>query len=170
MFIWLRRLFTREPAVDPLVRQSRSLDADDRRQAAEGLGQTGEAWAAEALVPLLGDTYPAVRATAREGLVRLGAGAIPGLVGGLKSPNPEVGQAAAELLGELRAAEAVEPLLLALKYEKRPVQLAAARALVQVGEPAVEALETVRNDPQPWVRARIEAILAEIAGAVEDGG
>jgi HEAT repeat protein len=81
-----------------------------------------------------------------------------------------VGQAAAELLGELRAAEAVEPLLLALKYEKRPVQLAAARALVQVGEPAVEALETVRNDPQPWVRARIEAILAEIAGAVEDGG
>jgi HEAT repeat protein len=80
MFIWLRRLFTREPAVDPLVRQSRSLDADDRRQAAEGLGQTGEAWAAEALVPLLGDTYPAVRATAREGLVRLGAGAIPGLV------------------------------------------------------------------------------------------
>jgi GAF domain-containing protein len=167
MFAWLRRLFgggASPPALHPLARQTLSLDAEERRQAAEALGQTGEAWAAEPLVPLLGDTHSFVRDAARKGLVGLGWVALPALLNGLNHPQAEVGQVAAELLGELRVPESVEPLLVALKYGKRPVQVAAGRALTQLGEQAVPALTAARDEPQPWVRGQIEAVLTAIRG------
>jgi hypothetical protein len=58
--------------------------------------------------------------------------------------------------------EAVPPLLIALKYDARPTQGAARKALARLGALAVPALEAARDEPQPWVRQQIEELLSEI--------
>ena len=66
----------------------------------------------------------------------------------------------AELLGGVPALEVVEPLVLALKYASRPVQLAAKRSLTKLGPLAVPALTAARDEPQPWIRQQVNEILA----------
>jgi HEAT repeat protein len=101
----------------------------------------------------------------------LGGAALPALLQGLNDARPEVAAAAAELLGDLRREEVVRPLLVALKYAKRPVQLAAGRALGRCGAVAVPALREALTEEQPWVRRQIEQAL-EVAesGSTPDGG
>jgi HEAT repeat protein len=169
MFGWLQQLLGSlfAPDVPPLVRQARSPDALVRRQAAVELGTVLESWAAELLLSLLEDTHSAVREAAGESLRRLGPASVSVLLEGLNHANPQVGQAAAELLGEFGHPRSVGPLLTALKYAPRPVQVACKRALIRLGSVAVPALEAAREEPQPWVRRQIEDILAAVAGASE---
>ena len=162
MFRWFRG--RPAPLPHPLVTAARSTEPDARRAAAGQLGEIPEVWAAEELVRLLADLYTPVRDAARAALRRQGPAAVPVLLQGLSDPRPGVGVASAELLGECPAPEVVGPLLLALKFSDRPVQLAAGRALGRCGPLAVPLLRAGLDEPQPWVRAQIAAALAEAEG------
>jgi HEAT repeat protein len=162
VFRWFRNLLPRPaPPPHPLVVAARSTEPDVRREAAEQFGGIPEVWAAEELLRLLTDLFTPVRDAARASLRRQGAAAVPVLLQGLSHPRLEVSVASADLLGEFPAQEAIEPLLVALKFSERPVQLAAGRALGRCGLLAVPALRAGLNEPQPWVRAQIAAALAE---------
>jgi hypothetical protein len=76
-----------------------------------------------------------------------------------------VGEVAAELLGELHHPDSLEPLVTALKFGTRPVQLAAKRALQAFGPAAVPALHSAQGEQQPWLRRQIEEILEKIRTA-----
>jgi HEAT repeat protein len=162
MWGWLHKIFGFKPPLPSLVRQACSLDPAARQQAAEQLGAVPESWAAAQLIELLGDSHSVVRETARASLSRRGADGFAALRQGLGHANSEVAAASAELLGALNTAEAVGPLLTALKYAARPVQLASRRALEQLGQLAIPSLEAVLNEPQPWVRKQIEETLSHI--------
>ena len=157
----LKRLI-RGKSDPPLMVRSRSAEAADREAAAVLLGTSTEPWAGDLLLKLLLDSHTPVRTAAREALRARGAAAIPELLKGLNHADPEVAQVSAELLGGVPALEVVEPLVLALKYASRPVQLAAKRALTRLGALAVPALTAARDEPQPWIRQQVNEILAEV--------
>src|SRR5262249_19117117 len=121
------------------------------RQAALALAAVPEVWAVDELARLLADRSEPVRQAAADGLRQCGIGAYPQLLGALNHADPGVGVLAAELLGALGRAEAAEPLLAALSFAARPVQIAARRALEQLGPLAVPALHAARTEAQPWV-------------------
>jgi HEAT repeat protein len=163
MLNWLRRLFSSP-------RKSLSPDAthpdpEVRRGAAIKLGTVREEWAPEELVFLLGDRHGQVVDAAKASLRQFDMFAFLAIRKGLDHSDPQVGQACAELLGELRRIEVVQPLMVALKYNDRPVQLAAKRALIRCGVVARDAIEASRNESQPWVRQQIDEVLAQLGGS-----
>jgi HEAT repeat protein len=169
MWAWLRRLFggadDHRPSLAGLARQAAHANPGLRELAAVRLGESGEAAAAEPLLGLLGDTHSGVRAAALASLRWLGPAAAAALRQGLGHSDPAVGEACADLLAGLRDPDAVAPLLEALKFSPRPVQLASRRALERLGETALPALEASRSEPQPWVRRQIEEAIDTIRRA-----
>lgn len=162
MLQWLQRIFgLGRPQLPPLVLQARSPDPEARRDAAVQLAAVPEFWALDQLMTLLKDSEAKVREAAKASLRQLGVVAIPALRVGLDDSDPQVATVAAELLGELQMPQAVEPLLVALKFNARPVQVAARKALARMGALAVPALEAARDETQPWVRQQIEELLAQ---------
>jgi HEAT repeat protein len=156
-FGWLWRLGTSSP-----IQDSYGQDPQKRQRAAEQLGAVKEAGAAERLLDLLRDPSSLVRDAAKASLRQQGPADVAVLLGGLNDSDPEVGKTAAELLGVLGRPETIPPLLTALKYNARPVQIAARRALEAFGPAAIPALENARSETQPWVRQQIEEALAQI--------
>lgn len=95
--------------------------------------------------------------TAKAALIRLGERAVPALVEILQQDyryydnRIEAARArafAAEMLGQIKAPSAVEPLMRALEDEYRNVRLAAAGALVEIGDP--KSLEAVALLMEPY--------------------
>jgi HEAT repeat protein len=166
MLKWFARLLglTRGVRVvpRPLEAQACSPEAADREAAAGLLSPIPELWAGELLLSLLRDPHPDVRGAARDGLRARGVLAAPELLAGLNGPDVEVAGIAADLLGGLGAPELAPPLLVALKFGTRPVQVSAGRALARLGRVAVPALEAAAAEPDYWVRHRIAEILADI--------
>jgi HEAT repeat protein len=112
---------------------------------------------------MLSDVEPSVRAAAGQTLKKFGPLALGPLLEELNGPREQAAICAAELLGEMQPADAIGPLLRALKYAPRPVQFAARKALERFGPAAVPALEAARDEPQPWVKRQIEEALEAIA-------
>jgi HEAT repeat protein len=73
--------------------------------------------------------------------VREGTTAVPALIKSLGFKDPQMRRKTAEALGLLGTAEAVQPLLQALKDHNPEVQQAAMQALVTIGYPALEGLK-----------------------------
>ncbi len=71
---------------------------------------------------------------------------IPKLIKALGYKEVSVRKSAAQALGEIGDARAIEPLLTALKDEDFTASLSAADALGKIGTPAVEALVNVLGD------------------------
>jgi HEAT repeat protein len=168
MLGWLSRVFggSRPVVVEPpLAVQARSADPAQREAAAGPLAAVPEVWAGELLLKMLQDASAGVRSAAKEGLRKRGVLAAPELLTGLNHADVQVATTAAELLGEMRVADVVPPLLVALKFSARPVQIAARRALARLGTVAVPTLQAAKEDPQYWVRQQIAEILAEIDSA-----
>lgn len=167
MLGWLARVLGGSPAAaePPLAVQARSDDPAQREAAAGPLAEVPELWAGELLLRLLQDPSSGVRAVAKEALRKRGVLAAPELLTGLNHADHEVAKTAAELLGGLRVPDVVPPLLVALKFSPRPVQIAARRALAQLGPVAVPTLQAAKDDPQYWVRQQVAEILAEIAAS-----
>src|SRR5262245_38081869 len=115
------------------VKASMSPHPEVRQQAAAPLMRADTPRARKALLLLLRDTHTSVRESARQALREGGAPGVSALLEGLNGPEAEIGTACAEVLGERPVPEAVEPLVTALKYAHRPVQLAAKRALTKLG-------------------------------------
>lgn len=158
MWTWLRRLFGGAPS----SARTRWPGHEGPDAAAELVaGQVG-GWSADELVLLLGHSQAPVRDLARAGLQRQGLAALPALLRGLDHHDSEVGKGSAELLGEFGHPDAVRPLLKAMKFNARPVQIAARRALVRLGSLSLPALVEARGETNPWLRQQIEGAIAEI--------
>ncbi|MCE9565328.1 MAG: hypothetical protein K8U57_25115 [Planctomycetes bacterium] len=161
MLKWVTRLFRKSaPPIHPLLQQSHSDDPVMRALAAAELGRLTETWASVELVRLLTDLYQPVRDTSLAALRQQGQAALPTLIESLKHLRPEVQLIAAEMLGELRMVECVQPLLIVLKYSDRPLQRVARRALELCGTSAIPALRAALEDAQPWVREQVADLLA----------
>jgi HEAT repeat protein len=161
MLRWFTRLFRKStPPPHPLLVQSQNDDPVTRALAAAELGRLTETWASVELVRMLTDLYKPVRDSSLAALRQQGAVALPTLIESLKHPRPEVQLIAAELLGELRLVECVQPLLVVLKYADRPLQRVARRALQQCGTVAIPSLRAALEEPQPWVREQVADLLA----------
>lgn len=94
-----------------------------------------------------GDARPAASAF----LVGAGASSVPVLLPKLSDPSDDVKLAAADALGQLRARQAVPPLLKCLdaaKPEQRPLYLS---AIAAIGDPSTEPLmaQTIANPKLP---------------------
>ena len=88
---------------------------------------------------------------------------VEGLISALKSKDPTVQYEAAEALGDLRDACAVEPLISALKIDELSgVRWKAAEALSKIGGPAVDALIGALNHEDDDVRWKAAIALGEI--------
>jgi HEAT repeat protein len=126
-------------------------DEDRRLAAAKALGGTADARALEPLLSLLaGDPATLVRGEAATAVGAIGVAsadprALAQLLAALADPEDHVRYMAAESLGRLRNAASVEPLI-ALLGGHRGLQVSAARALAEIGDPrALEPLRTARS-------------------------
>jgi len=82
----------------------------------------------------------------------------------LGDPRWYVVRNAADLLGEMRAVEAEEPLIAHLRHTDERVRRAASSALVRIGSPgALQALRAAVRDPAPEVRQSAVCALGERA-------
>jgi HEAT repeat protein len=146
-------------------------DTDVRREAAQALGDIGEA-AFGPLTEALKHEDPDVRLVAVDALGRLGesgtlgrlgeSGAVAVLVAALEDRDAGVRETAAEALHWVGAA-AVAPLAAALGHETRYVRWRAAVALGELGDPAAVApLAGALNNEDGYVRRRAALALHEL--------
>ena len=92
-------------------------------------------------------------------------GDVKGLIKALSYKKDSlVRQAAARALGQIGDAQAVEPLIAALKDPESHCDWDAKKALVQIGTPALEPLKTVLTDGQGGV-GEAAYVLGEIGGS-----
>jgi len=119
---------------------------------------------AEALIDQLTEATPAEdRRTYYDALLRLGP-SVPSLLHMLGDPRWYVVRNAADLLGEMRAAEGEEPLRRHVRHADERVRRAACTALVRIGSPtALQALRAAVRDPAPEVRQVAVCALGERA-------
>lgn len=155
-------------AAPSLVRLLTSDDLEVRGSAARSLGSLGTPAAIPALKKLLDDKFPAVRLTAAEALINLGASAetvLPMLAKALKSDRQEEGYTAARLLGLLgpEAAGAVPAINNALTGADPLLVARLADALGRVGPGAKDAVPALKKrvvedaNPGPY---RVQVALA----------
>lgn len=132
-------------------------------QAAEALGNIGDALATEALMDALtGDQYSGIRWKAAEALGKIGAPAVPHLIQALKNPDEDVKWKAAVTLGEIGDLRAAEPLVDLLGDEDRFVRSRAAYALGLIGSGAVAPLTKALLNGSIEVRRGAAAALGTI--------
>ena len=104
-----------------------------------------------------------------EMLIKLPA-AIPVLTRLLGDGRWHVVRNAADLLGEMHASEAEEPLVVALSHADERVRRAAANALARLGtQKAVQSLQGALHDPSPLVRVQVVSGLASRKGSRSAG-
>ena len=124
------------------------------------LTRTGEDGADALIVQLTNAQSLAERRVYFDSLLMLNAG-IPALVHMLGDARWYVARNAADLLGEMQAAEAEGPLAELLKHDDDRVRRAAANALAKIGTPkAVQGLHLALRDTSPDVRKQAAAGLA----------
>jgi HEAT repeat protein len=135
-----------------------------RSAAVERLVATGPV--AEVLPPLLarlsGGATVGVRDAAGVALSRLGDGAVLPLVARLDGPDPDLRQAAANVLGAIGDRRAVVPLAARLADPDPNVRAAAAEALGKIGGPEAGAtlLAALDSDEHTLKLSALEALLA----------
>jgi hypothetical protein len=127
-------------AVEPLIK---ALEDEDRKvhwQAAWALGEIGDARAVEPLIRKLEGKFPVDQDALRESslaLVKIGSHAVEPLIKVLREDADVLTRSlAAQILGQIGDARAVEPLTEALKDKEEHVQKAAEEALfrLELGE------------------------------------
>lgn len=153
-----------------LVGAAGDPDAGVRRLAARGLGRLGDEGGLRALLDLLSDALPDVRAAAVDALVLFGERAMPVLlaeVARLAGDEP-AGlrlEGAAAALGRVGDDRALEPLGAALRGGGAANRASAARALGDLGlSQGIPALRAALSDPEPEVREASARSIVAIAG------
>lgn len=106
-------------------------DAEVRAAAIVALGRRGAA--AEAILPLLSDPSAYLARLASDALVRIGSPAVPGLLGALRSEDPQTRANAARALALIAAPDAIPALVAALEDESVIVQHWAEEGLERLG-------------------------------------
>jgi HEAT repeat protein len=139
-----------------------------RWQAAQTLGELRDARAVEPLIKALDDDNQWVRIVAAEALGQIGdQRAMQPLIFGLRDHSIWVRRASVVALGQIGADEAIPPLmnrLLDPPNQNWPEELrdALARALGEIGEPAIQTLIFALDDPEPWVNCAAAQALGQI--------
>lgn len=153
------------PAALPLAEAIKSSEGELRLWAVYALGKIGAD--AKAAVPVLTDLLQekdaTLRATTIEALGRIGppaAGAVNQLADTLQASNLRERVWTARSLGQIGDAHAAPALVEALHDTHPNVQLAAKRALTQIGKPATGALTAALQ--QQSVRVQAALILREV--------
>ncbi len=138
----------------PLAEAVRHPDWKQRLAAVEQLKEQKALASIELLLPMLDDADSEVREKAKHALVEMGQLALPDLLEVLRRGRLNARQGAAEALGMIRDARAVEALGAALiGDESMWVRVAAANALGEIGGVQVEdALNAGMDDDNPDVR------------------
>jgi HEAT repeat protein len=141
---------------EQLTQQLKNPEARVRRLAAEALGKQRVESASSALAELLKDRDPEVRGAAAEALRRIGAKAVPALIGAVSYPEEPSRLAALNALRELapitkgvHTKETLTVLTAALKDKSVDVRIHAASALGSIGadaKPALPALMEAAKD------------------------
>lgn len=126
----------------------------------------------EKLIARLAEPNPLWREHAEHHLCRLGEAAVPPLISALAHGSAQVRVHAAQVLGRLQAARAVEPLAAALSEgaDRGALAIAAEKALVAIGAAALPALLRVatQGDPRTAARAlRAVGLIGERSDDVE---
>lgn len=149
-----------DQAIGPLAASLADKDPVVRYYAAEALAGIG-ARAIPALIEALRSHRDSDRDRAARVLWRIGAPAVDSLMAVLqdKSATPEMRAASARTLGMIGDKRSIKGLALLLKDERYFVRQQAARALGQMGEPAVDLLLEMTASSAPATReAAIEAL------------
>ena len=139
-----------------------------RRRAEKAAQQAARQGDTQALIDLLGQPDPKIRASAANACMLLPAGsAPPSLVGSLlragADPDAKVRYHTILALGSLRASEASDLFLRALSDDDRWVRMAAAVAIGWMPDPrAVGVLRQLLSDEEPFVRQFAALALGEI--------
>lgn len=135
-----------EPSVEPLIQVLKDEDEGVRGAAAETLGRIGDARAVEPLIQVVKYEDSPALWKASVALVHIGEPAVGALIQLLDDRDGQVRLDAADDLGDIGDARAVEPLIQVLKHKDVEVQKAAAKALGKIGdkravEPLIEAVK-----------------------------
>jgi HEAT repeat protein len=139
-----------------------------RWQAAQTLGELGDPRAVQPLIKTLGDDNQWVRIVTAEALGLIGdQKAIPALISGLDDENIWVRRASVVALGQIGDPRAIPPLLNRLLGSSEslwPEDLrdTAAKALGDIGEPAIQVLIEALEDSDVWVSGAAARALGQI--------
>ncbi|MFA5088076.1 MAG: HEAT repeat domain-containing protein [Candidatus Omnitrophota bacterium] len=157
--LWLKNLISWNK-VSGLIRHLGDKSSENRKKAAQRLGEKGDKRAVEPLIERLEDAEYAVRSSAAEALGKLGdKRAVEPLLERL-SDYEYVRRYAAEALGELGDQRAVEPLIERLTDHESFVRRSAAEALGKLGDNrAVKPLiGMLKNSDSSVCRSAVEAL------------
>ncbi len=147
-------------AVDALIETLADSEVNVVQKAAFALSQIGDAKAIPALIDLLSSDHREVQATLDTVLEQFGAPAVQALIQALEHERWQVREHAADALGFIAASEALAPLIHALRDEHWQVRFSAVAALGYLGgTEARDAIQSLHNDPEEWVRGLVPQVL-----------
>ncbi len=135
---WVELALMGAPAVEPLVRTLNSDDERIRSEAAWTLGEIGDPASVEPLAGALADSN--VAPAAADALVAIGEASIAPVLGLLGEGTDTARSNAVEVLGRLRAQEAVPAIIELLQAGGDRLHRRAVDALISIGAPAVTPL------------------------------
>jgi HEAT repeat protein len=140
-------------ALDPLIQAAIHARGELQCAAVQALGMLGNPQAVPPLISILTSSDYSVRQDTADALVRIGREAIGPSLAVLQHPDPGIRRSVIEVLGKLRACEAVEALIEQVNDRHVEVRQAAVSALGMIGDPlAVDALVRALEDPEANVR------------------
>jgi HEAT repeat protein len=157
------------PLLEELREQLDSPDPNQRMSGIEHATKLDKKWAALAvprLINLLGDEGQSNRGVVRYGAIealgRMGPGASDSLIEALENKNRLVRMGAADALGHLRDARAVEPLVKLLHDPDHEVGSDAGVQLGNIGEPSINCLLAALTEDDVLVRCWSASALGRI--------
>ena len=145
------------PAVEQVVKMLR--DWDIRKAAIRTLGKIRDE---RVLDPLIGQLRAdEFHLDAIDALIELGEPSVPKLLPLLKDKEEQIRKRAVIVLGRIKNAGVLEPLIEMLQDPDWFTRLSAAAAIEQIGgDKGREAIKPLMKDPDLVVRMRVERILA----------
>ncbi|WP_164913685.1 HEAT repeat domain-containing protein [Methanoculleus taiwanensis] len=162
---WADLALLGQAALAPLIRALASTDPAIRREAADILGQLGDAEAVLPLVRALADEP--IRIEAAEALAGIGTPAVAPLLQVLEQGDGEAKRLAAGILGRIGSAEVTEPLVQALYAGDDRLRRVVIDSLAAIGAPAVAPLIEMLGDADDLQMSGILALARIGAGSID---